>query len=207
MRILCFSDTHGVPPGNFPGHWDALFHAGDFYNRLKKTAANQSSEPLGAWISSQQSPIYAVHGNHDIRDQDNLWAKACNPSGTCVELDDVWLFGVGWHGEYFFETPTENDLRKVCDMCIRASSMKVTKPKPFILLTHYPPNIPHTGDARGFMYECVDELVKYLNPMLVIAGHIHHVGPKFRMDGDRMILFPSNTGIGVEVTGNGFQLV
>lgn len=207
VRIMCFADTHGVPPKMTLGSWDAIFHAGDFYNRLRKTAANQPSDSLRAWISAQKATIYAVHGNHDIRDQDNLWTKAHDPSGTCIEMDEAWLFGVGWNGEHFFETPTEEDLQKVCEWCIRASKMKVTKPKPFILLTHYPPSIPHSGNAAGFMYKCIGDLVDYLKPKLVIAGHLHQNGPKFRMDGDRMTLFPSHEGIGVQLLGDAIQLV
>ena len=207
MKIMCFSDTHGLAPLVLPGSWDAIFHARDFYNRLRKTAANRPVEELSQWISAQEVPIYAVHGNHDIRDQDGLWTKAHDPSGTCMEMDGAWLFGVGWHGEHFFETPTEDDLQKVCDWCIRASKMKVTKPKPFILLTHYPPSIPHSGNAAGFMYECIDRLVDYLNPKVIIAGHLHQNGPKFRMDGDRMTLFPSNQGIGIQILGDAIQLI
>lgn len=208
MKIICFSDTHGRPPVVPQGEWDALLHAGDFYDRLRKTSAAKPSEQLREWISKQSIPMYVVRGNHDVRDEDNLWHKANNPSENCMDLGQAWLVGAGWSGDFFYETPCESDLQKVCDRCIRAHRMKAIDSKPVILLAHYPPDyIPYHGDARNWLYKCMSELISYLQPKLVICGHLHHDGPKFRMDGNRMTLFPGKDGIGVQLLGDALQLI
>src|SRR3954454_19310461 len=126
-RFLCCSDTHGtVPPTIDESGAIAWLHAGDVNNG--PTAVGDGSDPLedplrcdaARWFVTRRLPVFVVKGNHDGVDDFRAFSDATNLTGRVAEVAPrLYVAGIGWHGERYYELPFEADLRKVCDAVLR----------------------------------------------------------------------------------------
>ena len=177
-KFLCCSDTHGqLPPAVKDQSITAVLHAGDFFGMGKKQA---QACRLQEWAAACPVPVLRVKGNHDCAPWGQL-LEGCGHdiSGQVVRIaPGLHVAGIGWAGEQYFDLPTEEDLKAVCDKAL-ASARSTMKPGDrCVLLTHYPANLsevfPSDGsDKTGVFWHCLRELIHALRPLAVIQGHVH----------------------------------
>jgi Icc-related predicted phosphoesterase len=216
-RFLCCSDTHGRPPPEVDeAGATAWLHAGDANNG--PTSAGDGSDPLddplrrdtARWFTTRHVPLYIVRGNHDGVDDYKSFTPATDLTGRVVPIAPrLWLAGIGWHGERYFELPFEADLRKVCDAVLHQARRLVMPSDHVVLLTHYPARYPKVRevegdrDGAGVWYDCVRDVVDALRPLVILQGHVHRwARTAFTVPaGDRQLLalFPGPTGAVVTV--------
>ena len=216
-RLLCCSDTHGaLPPDIKEDGALAWLHAGDVNNG--PTAVGDGSDPLddplrrdaARWFAARRCPVFVVKGNHDGLDDLRAFATATDVTGRVVAVAPrLFVAGIGWHGERYFELPFEADLRPVCDAVLRQVRRLVMPRDRVVLLTHYPARYPQVQevqgdrDGAGVWYDCVRHVVEELRPLVVIQGHVHRWGrTAFSVPtGGRQVLavFPGPTGATVTV--------
>jgi Icc-related predicted phosphoesterase len=125
-------------------------------------------------------PVFAVRGNHDTVDEYRAFRSADDVTGRVAKLGDgLYVAGVGWRGELYYELPTESDLRSVCDAVERHSRRLVMPSDRLVLLTHYPPRLPGMREIErdvrdgGTWYDCVRELADAIRPVAIVQGHVH----------------------------------
>lgn len=213
MRLACFSDTHGTGPAVPP--CDAILHAGDAYNYLRKgyfgeTKANDF-EAMDKFRMSGR--VFAVRGNHDVSDPGNFFGKTHDVSRACAEVaDGVYVIGLGWAGNNFFDLPGEGDLALVCARTLQLSAQIIPEGAPCVVLSHYPAFMPYKLGNRfiqaplnqGWMFDCVLKVIEAVRPVLVVQGHMHEMfGTTHEMtleDGGKpLVVFPGPAGMLVEI--------
>jgi Icc-related predicted phosphoesterase len=219
-RILCYSDTHGNPPGHLdPADAVALLHGGDFYRGqiLRHVVARDSTEEDREelrrvthlqWLESAKLPVFGVRGNHDVADPLGVFSHVTDVSGSVVQIAPrLFVVGIGWHGEQFFDLPREIDIERVCNTMRRAVLRKTTAADRLILLTHYPGRFPELFGEQNcsgtWWYESIRQFIQEIKPALVIQGHLHeHAGTRgiFEWkDGRSFIVNPGVRGAVVEI--------
>lgn len=187
-RLLCCSDTHGsVPPAVVDPDAIAWLHAGDLCRAAEAPDLYSDSNPLedpilapvSQWFAKAQVPTFFVQGNHDVVDLYHARRWASDITGRIIPIaDHLYIAGVGWHGERYFELLFEADLRRCCDSIMR-QARQLTSRDWLVLLTHYPPRYSHTHDVPndqdggGVWYDCVRQLADELNVVAVVQGHNH----------------------------------
>ena len=208
MRLFCFSDTHQAPMPICAPEPDAWLFAGDLYNRPSRHILSEADVTFAAetrlWSTSRAASVFAVRGNHDTNDRADFF-ESCNDLslGDVRKLDDgLYVAGLGWAGDRYFELPTETEL---VERCLRLENKASLLEGRFILLTHYPPFDARTQPAKlfddGFFFKCIFELIKALKPIVVVAGHIHdHFGACLEMGGSRVV-FPGPVGKWLSIDG------
>jgi Icc-related predicted phosphoesterase len=164
----------------------AWLHAGDVTNG--PTAVQDDSDPLAdplrvevaAWFARRSVPIFLVRGNHDVTDDFRAFQSGIDVTGLVLPLAPrLFVAGIGWHGERYFELPMEADLELVCDAVRRQARRKLMPRDRLVLLTHYPPRHPEFREVRGdrdgagVWFDCVRRLVDELRPLAVVQGHVH----------------------------------
>jgi Icc-related predicted phosphoesterase len=187
-RIICCSDTHGkIPPQIDETGAIAWLHGGDVSNGPDILDLETSVEedfllaPVSRWFVERSIPVHLVSGNHDIEDVFRCFSRCGDLSGKMVKLADrLFVAGIGWHGERYYELPLEADLAPVCQSVIRQGLRILTSQDRLILLTHYPPRFSNTEhvendrDGGGVWYDCVKSVVELLEPIVVVQGHNHN---------------------------------
>lgn len=180
IRLLCCSDTHGVPPPALDEtEATGWLHAGDIHNRghyKKKENLPQIKE----WMDRNTLPVFSVRGNHDCSLSSEFFSKHADISGQCIEIaPGLIVLGIGWAGEAFYDLPSEIDIKRVCT---KAKNDFLLKGKPgdkTIILSHYPPwsrtLFNFDGNPEGWMFESLRELIDDINPLAVITGHVHEL--------------------------------
>jgi Icc-related predicted phosphoesterase len=216
-RFLCCSDTHGAtPPAVDETEAVAWLHGGDANNG--PTAVGDGSDPLddplrrdaARWFITRRLPVFVVRGNHDGVDDVRAFAGGTDLTGRLVEVAPrLYVAGIGWHGERYFELPFEADLRPVCEAVLRQARRLVMPRDRVVLLTHYPARypeareVPGDRDGAGVWYDCVRQVVEELRPLVVVQGHVHRwARTAFTAPvGDRQVLalFPGPSGAVVTV--------
>jgi Icc-related predicted phosphoesterase len=183
-RLLCCADTHGRLPPPLPEEGAAAWlHAGDVTDgpNAVEDESDPSLDPLRAdvagWFKRRTLPVFIVRGNHDTVDEYRAFRSASDATGLLLPVaPQLWVAGVGWHGERYFELPLEADLEKVAESVRRQALRKLGSRDRVVLLTHYPARTPGLyevlGDA-GVWYESVRRLVDDLRPLAVVHGHMH----------------------------------
>lgn len=210
--MLCCSDTHGeVPPVLDDANATAWLHAGDVADG--PSAVEDESDPLddplraaaARWYTTRPVPVFVVRGNHDVTDDLGAFAAATDVTGRVSRLaDGLWVAGVGWGGERYFELPLESDLRAACDDVERMARRLVMPRDRVVLLTHYPPRLPGMRSVDrdppngGLWYDCVRELAESLRPAAVVQGHVHKwagTSQTVTLGGANVLVFhPESTG-------------
>lgn len=203
MRLFCFSDTHQRALPECKPAPDVWLFAGDLYDKPDRgsltTEDVEFRRAVQAWRNTHPQPIYAVKGNHDLHDRANFFGQSVDlTDGDIRHLgNDLFVAGLGWTGQHFFELPLETHL---IDRCLRIEDewARLGRRGRLILMTHYPPNdpkvIPYMGENNGFFYDCIRNLIDEVRPVAVIVGHSHvHFGLVTRM-GDSVVVFPGRNG-------------
>jgi Icc-related predicted phosphoesterase len=136
--------------------------------------------PVAKWFAERGVPVYIARGNHDVDDPYRALAHCGDLTGRVVKLaEHLFVAGIGWHGEKYFELPYERDLEPVCQSVIRQAMSRVFSKDRLILLTHYPPRfagtheVPNDRYGGGVWYDCVRSVVELLEPIAVVQGHNH----------------------------------
>ena len=208
-RLFCCSDTHGAGAPQIDVPLTAWLHAGDFYNgwRIREEAHTQADEPPptprdksadGAnWFPDSAVPGFAVRGNHDVSDPYGFFAAVQDVTGRVARIaDGLWVAGIGWHGQFFFDVPTDQDLSPLCDRVRREALAKTRGSDRILLLTHY----PAVADAGGVKpYGSVARLARDLRALAIIQGHLHEAFGRRRSlafdSGEVVVLDPGPDGM------------
>lgn len=217
IRLLCCSDTHGKPPPSIDAQNAAAWlHAGDITNG--PTAVADGSDPLAdplraetaLWFTRQSIPILAVRGNHDTLDDLNAFHYARDISGSVVKIvKGLFVVGIGWCGDRYFELPSEHDLVDVCDAVRRRTHSLIKPGDRVVMLTHYPPRLPGMRDVGinvdggGIWFDCIREFAKELRAVAVVQGHIHQWFKSAQTwrytDGQMLVISPGPSGAAVSI--------
>lgn len=199
MKFLCFSDTHGrVPPANLANTaGDVVLHAGDVYDRLSKGMV-PSPKNLNLWTKAGKD-FYAVRGNHDILDPDGVFSGGQDLTERVVELTpSLYLIGLGWHGERFYELPRESDMATVCSQVVRQAIVRIPTGGQSIIVSHYPAHLPKLfstdGPYEGWMFDCIAQMITTFQPIAIIQGHVHELAGATGKIDNTLVLFPGPDG-------------
>lgn len=213
-NLFCCSDTHASIPPSPTIEVLASLHAGDFYNRGTKnyrTMFGDKALALLDWVESIKKPesYFSVRGNHDGNDEVSFFSKTSEITGKAVRIaDDLVLVGVGWYGRYHYDLPEEHAVEAVCISARKDMERLAKTGDSFIILSHYPAYTPevfetNAGGQRknkplGWMFDCVRELIDDVQPMVVVAGHVHELaGQQAVYSGKRhasLLVFPGPKG-------------
>ena len=173
MRFACFSDTHGCHRPKIIDPIDGILHAGD----LCDCGGDKTIPSNPKVLTWKEGSIWAVRGNHDCGSEADSVFQSMDVSGLVTQLaHGLWLVGIGWHGEYYFDLPLDRDLVKVADDVLRQCLAKMANGDRSILLTHYPPAIPGqnlSGQGQHWFHKAVFNVAEAIRPSVVIAGHLH----------------------------------
>lgn len=184
QKFICCSDTHGIPPrfdenkfGPESEH-AAWLHAGDFYNRVRSYGWVEWPA-LRRWHAERQIPVHMVRGNHDCKDTECVQGK-CSIEGIVTKIaPKLFVVGIGWSGNDFFDLPGESDLMPVCSDVLRQAMFKMQPGDHSIVVSHYPALIKEVyGDVHspeGWMFDCVAKVLDALRPLALVTGHIHEL--------------------------------
>lgn len=191
MKFACVSDTHSWGPPDL-GPVDAWLHAGDIYDgRCKKLDRR--------WFDIEK--LYIVHGNHDGNDHHNIMQK-CGITTSFVELrPKLWLVGLGWVGERFFELPTERDMADICGEILRQSLLKLQNGDQTIFLSHYCARFANMNEP-GFHYSSITKTIDALRPLVIIQGHRHELFKTYWKYNGILFVNPGKFGGILEVSDN-----
>lgn len=159
----------------------AWLHGGDFY--MRRTEA-RTRRPVGSeglkgfgtqkaameqWLARTRVPVYAVRGNHDVRDPWGFFEACQDISGRVEQVTaGLTLAGIGWYGEQFYHLPEEAELTPVCHAVAAQLREQWDPADSLIILSHYP---AVTELCPG--YDCVNALLAEFKPLVLIQGHIH----------------------------------
>ena len=222
-RLLCCSDTHGqLPPALDETDALAWLHGGDVCNGpdIIETNADPREDyllaPVARWFEDRRERVYLVPGNHDTHDVYGAFRQSHVIAGKIVKLaEHLFLAGIGWHGEKYFELPLCRDLEPVCQSVMRESSrLLLSAPLSgqdrLILLTHFPPrfrelyDVPNDFDGAAIWFDCVRSVVDRLEPIAVVQGHKHICGGRTTSRStcdalECLILNPGPTGMAARV--------
>lgn len=209
MKFACFSDTHEKPPYVDLTEIDAdyVLHAGDVYDRLSLGMHPTAFDNIKQWVPFKDR-LRAVRGNHDVLDPANIF-RDCDVTGRIEELrQDLFLVGLGWYGEHFYELPLERNMADVCHDIFRQACWRIPTGAQTVILTHYPAYTPgifpddrqkgQRGQGKppeGWFFECVAKMVEAFRPLAVIQGHVHSLmGRTGRGDHGTLFVFPGERG-------------
>lgn len=204
MRILAVSDTHGND-AKIP-EVDVVLHGGDIYDKLEKGKAS-SCDP-SSWTKAKK--LCVVNGNHDCHDQHKIFAHH-GITGRIEEIDPrLYVIGVGWSGEKYYELPTERELTKTCSSLMRQAVLRIPNGAYVIVLSHYPGIMPnlynYNGNPEGWMFQCVTDLARATNAVMIVQGHVHELfrtAGYFRQgDYSSLVINPGPNGALVDFDAN-----
>ena len=139
-RLLCCSDTHGqLPPALCEQGATAWLHGGDAMHGPAAVDDDEPIDPLldplrapiARWFMERPIPVYIVRGNHDIADDFAAFQHASDVGGFVRQIAPrLFVAGIGWHGEKYFELPRESDLEPMCQQVIRQATRLVGLSEP-----------------------------------------------------------------------------
>ena len=183
-RFACFADLHGLRPMRPEGDIKAWLIAGDLYSnseigRPTTPQRTLAHDGLRQWANGVKEPVCLVHGNHDCLDDYQLFRKFNNLSGDCLEISPrLWVVGLGWCGDMYYDLPRESDMAEIVQMARRAWTLKSKHGDQAILLTHYGPALPQfqtRGTYAGWLFDCVAKFLEEIKPLAILQGHIHQL--------------------------------
>lgn len=182
-RLLVCTDTHArmkLPEVTDPRAL-AWLHGGDFY---QGTALLAHKRMLGGeglkghrgrkaameqWRAACDIPVYTVRGNHDVTDPWGFFAGTVDLAGRLEEIaPNLFLGGIGWHGESFFDLPDDGQLDPICAPLERQIEARIGPDDCLIILSHYP---AVTELCPGF--DRLQRFMETCRPRVFLQGHIH----------------------------------
>lgn len=138
-----------------------------------------------------------MRGNHDLNDKARFFEAATDLTEGAIRSlgDSLFIAGIGWSGNRYFELPEESNLQYLCNIVENMWSLQTGR---FMLMTHYAPRDPAAPPDKlfpdGFYFNCIGKLIQKLRPLIVIAGHCHDQFGKTISFHDTPILFPGPMG-------------
>lgn len=221
LKLFCCSDTHGESPPRPPDDTNFVLHAGDFYNLIGGKSKGLSHKEfarfknnrttLTEWKSNLKCPSLFVRGNHDTDDLYGIFGpdKEADVSGKVIQLrENLFLVGIGWSGQFYFELPEESDLAEVCYKVLTQATSEMKDGDHSIILTHYPSLLEGSPRSEGFRFQTVERLVSALSPILLVEGHIHYDYPVVSVDKNgTVVLSPSSKGASVTLSDDQTQVL
>jgi len=196
MRILAFSDVHGVygelervlaPPAAF----DVIVIAGDL------TTIGTAPEARAAvrTLLGHGKPVLTVAGNMDPGPvEDELRALGVSIDGRGRVIDGVGFFGVSGAPVSPLRTPneiTEDEIRRRAEQ----GWAEVAACRRTVFVPHPPPAntaLDRLRDGRHVGSVAVREVIAHRHPAVVVCGHIHEARGVDQVDGTPVV----NCGLG-----------
>ena len=179
------ADTHSAPLPHWTGiEIAAVLHGGDIYDA--PSLIEDDDDPIPRqWVESVGVPVLAVRGNHDHQDPGHFFQVADDLSGRLRKLlPGLWVAGIGFAPERYYDLPGETDLEAQCRDLSRQIRRQVMRGETLILLSHYPPKfseLPCEQVPANWTFRCVAQLVEELEPLAIVQGHVHEwIGRQWR---------------------------
>jgi Icc-related predicted phosphoesterase len=196
LQFQCLSDTHGqIPPEPTDADITAWLHAGDFCDRGNQHLTVAERNGLERWTVERLTPVYSVQGNHDCGTAKEMLGRCTTDiTGRLVEIaPTLFLAGVGWSGEKYYDLPGERELESACASVLHMARRKLFTSDHCILLTHYPAEIPKACTEPQF--RCLHDLVEVLKPLVIVQGHSHALfGTQWLSPYGGLVINPGPTG-------------
>jgi len=188
MKFACVADTHSYGPPNLEGPFDAWLHAGDIYDGRKKSFHK-------GWFDIEK--LYIVHGNHDCNDHHGIFKKYSATGLVTPLAPKLFLVGIGWTGEQYFELPTEECLAKCCQEVLRQCMFKMKNGDQSIVLTHYCAlnGAIYCKNPLGWFSSNINSVIDAIRPLVVIQGHKHSLAGKVWRYNNTIYINPGNKGM------------
>ena len=167
MKILAVADVvepalyKAFDPDRFPGI-DLVLACGDL-----------PPEYLRFLVNAFSTPLYYVHGNHDIRHASNPPTGAVNLHGRLVQEGGLRLLGLEG-SRWYNGGPFQYRDREMQALIRRLRLRLWLNGAPHIVVTHAPPR--HVGDAEDrchWGFESFRRLIDKYAPRYLVHGHIH----------------------------------
>jgi Icc-related predicted phosphoesterase len=207
MKFFFCSDTHGKPPS-----WsdaDIILHGGDFYDQITRGSwpmFDESNDIKGMEkyrdrLVESGKKFYAVRGNHDVADPAKFFREA-DVTGKVVRISDgLFLVGLGWSGENFFEIPNPPLLSYYCAQLLEECSKVMKDGDQSVLISHYVAS-GYVEQQPGWVFDCVQAVAGALRPIIVLQGHCHRMfGERWEHDGVQFAV-PGPRGMKFEIDGD-----
>ena len=176
MRILAFSDTHGLLPELVLSGIDRVLIAGDVCPATNHSPAFQRlwlEQRFYPWVEALRIPVYLALGNHDF--VDDFTAPQNLRYGTHAVVDDVLLFS--WTPKFYQWAWMADE-----DVIARRLDDIMGEDTPPIWVTHSPPygvcdevRKAHQGS------KALRKAIEWRCPRLVVCGHLHEGAPEGRI--------------------------
>ena len=168
MKIVCFSDTHGMHRRIRVPDADVLVFAGDMIGN------NELASGFDIWLSTlPHKHKLVIAGNHDFcfeaQDGRDLLKNAVYLQDSAVEIDGVKFYGSPWQPEFCdwaFNLPRGKKL---------ADKWAMIPSDTDVLITHGPPHEILDRVFYGFNVGCEElrKRVVEVRPKVHVFGHIH----------------------------------
>jgi Icc-related predicted phosphoesterase len=111
-----------------------------------------------------------------------VYGEACIDGRVVQVAPKLFVAGIGWSGENFYDLPTSYDMKQICASVLKDALVKMSAGDQSIILTHYPPWIDEVYGkvatyelVEGWMYDCVREVAEAIRPLAVLSGHVHQL--------------------------------
>ncbi len=192
MKLLCFSDTHGVEKAILhivenSKNADIVLCAGDLSDFGKNLEKHLKT------LSECTCPVLIVNGNHE--DEKEM-------RKVCEEYQDIHFIHKGsfeYKGYVFFGYGGLGFSKR--DAGFESTAKQFVKslgkdPK-VILITHAPPYETKVDYMTGFNYvgnQSLKEFIKQVQPLLHVCGHIHESREKYDRVGRTVVINPGPIG-------------
>lgn len=171
MRLVLFSDTHGMHEDVIIPDGDVLIHAGDFSGEGSIQEQQAFDQFLGSLPHRHK---IVIAGNHDW--QMEQYAKtqpvfhhAEYLQDSSVEIDGIRFYGAPWQPQFYdwaFNLPRGEAL---------AEKWSTIPANTDVLITHCPPQgvLDKIYDGTAVGCEALAETIERVQPRLHVFGHIH----------------------------------
>ena len=173
MRILAFSDIHGLLPEFALDGIDRIAIAGDICpvaNHSPKFQRRWLEQIFCPWVERLKLPVYLALGNHDF--VDDFPAPSNLHYGTERVVDDMFLFS--WTPPFFDWAwmAEENEIARRLDAALGEDA-------PCIWVVHGPPrDVCDEARGRHCGSTALYKAIVRRQPLLVICGHLHEGSPE-----------------------------
>ena len=184
--VWFLSDLHGASPSAYlprvlPQEVQAVIVVGDVLDGFN---TRQGTED--AWeelLDHNPGRIWFIRGNHDCDYHSHVWwTPERDLTGRVLQLDALWIAGIGWTGTKPFQAPKPADHRQVCESIDLVLSQRPPEMK-VVVASHYVPNLnpwrrKSPGFAEQFPYvgfeeDALNPWIERWKPSTVVCGHLH----------------------------------
>ncbi len=171
MKILVFSDIHGDVKSLeriMAIEADLYFAAGDLVTWAR------GFDKVAAAMKPKADRVYVIPGNHESPAMIEVFCDSYGFQelhGKSIEVDGVWLAGLGCSSPTPFDTPGEYSEAEFEEMLAPFSGLK-----PLVAICHSPPKrskLDRAGEGQHFGSEAIRKFIEREQPAYFFCGHIH----------------------------------